>query len=222
MIFIVIGVIGMLGSFLGKFSPITFILSAGIALVGFVLHKNSEKIFDKSEKIIDKGARRIERTKVDLSPVGEGRRELTTLLKDKINESGGLWTVYYDVQNAPERIRITNREGVSKELILEEYGFPVLGPAATDIFNRIADDMHGEVTIDCEVIDRPGTGGGYIWTGDGIALEAYRENNQCGPTKSITVRSEEQLREQERILDEERKRAKAQIEAEKAKYKKIW
>ena len=222
MIFIVIGVIGMLGSFLGKFSPITFILSAGIALVGFVLHKNSEKIFVKSEKIMNKGARRIERTKVDLSPVGEGRRELTTLLKDKINESGGLWTVYYDVQNAPERIRITNREGVSKELILEEYGFPVLGPAATDIFNRIADDMHGEVTIDCEVIDRPGTGGGYIWTGDGIALEAYRENNQCGPTKSITVRSEEQLREQERILDEERKRAKAQIEAEKAKYKKIW
>ena len=222
MFFIVIGVIGMLGSFLGKFSPITFILSAGIALVGFVLHKNSEKIFDKSEKIMGKGARRIKRTKVDLSPVGEGRRELTTLLKDKINESGGLWTVYYDVQNAPERIRITNREGVSKELILEEYGFPVLGPAATDIFNRIADDMHGEVTIDCEVIDRPGTGGGYIWTGDGIALEAYRENNQCGPTKSITVRSEEQLREQERILDEERKRAKAQIEAEKAKYKKIW
>ena len=222
MIFIVIGVIGMLGSFLGKFSPITFILSAGIALVSFVLHKNSEKIFDKSEKIMGKGARRIKRTKVDLSPVGEGRRELTTLLKDKINESGGLWTVYYDVQNAPERIRITNREGVSKELILEEYGFPVLGPAATDIFNRIADDMHGEVTIDCEVIDRPGTGGGYIWTGDGIALEAYRENNQCGPTKSITVRSEEQLREQERILDEERKRAKAQIEAEKAKYKKIW
>ena len=222
MILIVIGVIGMLGSFLGKFSPITFILSAGIALVGFVLHKNSEKIFDKSEKIIGKGARRIERTKVDLSPVGEGRRELTTLLKDKINESGGLWTVYYDVQNAPERIRITNREGVSKELILEEYGFPVLGPAATDIFNRIADDMHGEVTIDCEVITGPGTGGGYIWTGDGIALEAYRENNQYGPTKSITVRSEEQLREQERILDEERKRAKAQIEAEKAKYKKIW
>ena len=82
--------------------------------------------------------------------------------------------------------------------------------------------MHGEVTIDCEVITGPGTGGGYIWTGDGIALEAYRENNQCGPTKSITVRSEEQLREQERILDEERKRAKAQIEAEKAKYKKIW
>ena len=209
MIFIVIGVIGMLGSFLGKFSPITFILSAGIALVGFVLHKNSEKIFDKSEKIMGKGARRIERTKVDLSPVGEGRRELTTLLKDKINESGGLWTVYYDVQNAPERIRITNREGVSKELILEEYGFPVLGPAATDIFNRIADDMHGEVTIDCEVIDRPGTGGGYIWTGDGIAVEAVHRTKKS-ELISMTVRSKKQIRERNDYLKKERKRIQAE------------
>ena len=217
MIFIVIGVIGMLGSFLGKFSPITFILSAGIALVGFVLHKNSEKIFDKSEKIMGKGARRIERTKVDLSPVGEGRRELTTLLKDKINESGGLWTVYYDVQNAPERIRITNREGVSKELILEEYGFPVLGPAATDIFNRIADDMHGEVTIDCEVIDRPGTGGGYIWTGDGIAVEGGHRTDRY-ELRSITVRSNEQIQEQKKALENQRKRYKAQESNKKRLY----
>lgn len=212
----------MLGSFLGKFSLVSFIVSAGIALIGVILHKNADKIIDNSGKIADKGARRIERTKIDFSPVGEGRRELTTLLKGKINESGGLWTVYYDVQNAPERIRITNREGVRKDLILEEYGFPVLGPAATDIFDRIADDMHGEVTIDRDEITGPGTGGGYIWTGDGIALEGYREYKQYGPIKSITVRSEEQLREQKRLSDEERKRAQEQIDAEKAKFKKIW
>ena len=211
MILIIIGAIAIFGSFLGNFNVVAFVVGVILIAVGFKLQRDSEKIIDKS-------TRGIERVKTDLSPVGGARRELTALLKKEINESGGLWTVYYDAKNAPDRIQITNRDGVRRNFILGDYGFSDLGSAAGDIFYRIADDMGGEVTMDREMInDTPGSGGGYIWTGDGIAVEGGHRTDRY-ELRSITVRSNEQIQEQKKALENQRKRYKAQESNKKRLY----
>ena len=211
MILIILGAIAIFGSFLGNFNVVAFVVGVILIAVGFKLQRDSEKIIDKS-------TRGIERVKTDLSPVGGARRELTALLKKEINESGGLWTVYYDVKNAPDRIQITNRDGVRRSFILEDYGFPVLGSAAGDIFDRIADDMGGEVKIDRVMLDdTPASGGGYIWTGDGIAIEGGHRNNHY-EVRSITVRSNKQIQEQKKAFENERNRHEAQQSNKKRLY----
>ncbi len=210
MILIIIGAIAIFGSFLGNFNVVAFVVGVILIAVGFKLQRDSEKILNKSY-------RRVERVKNDLSPVGGARRELTALLKKEINESGGLWTVYYNV-NAPDRIQITNRDGVRRSFILKDYGFSDMGSADVDILYRIADDMGGEVTMDRVMIDdTPASGGGYIWTGGGIALEGGHRTGRS-KLRSITVRSNKQIQEQKKALENIRKRHEAQKSDKKRLY----